>query len=131
VAVARLIKQTIGDIVPCKRLLALRNASDTMHGTMQLRTPRDIGALIRAHRRALGLDQRALAARAGVSRLWIGEVERGKPGASLGLVLRVLASLGVTLSTSGDPAADTAPGAAPPPIGSPDINAIVNAARRR
>jgi len=29
---------------------------------MQLRTPRDIGALIRAHRRAFGLDQRTLAA---------------------------------------------------------------------
>jgi len=98
---------------------------------MQLRTPRDIGALIRAHRRALGLDQRTLAARAGVSRLWISEVERGKPGASLGLVLRVLASLGVTLFAPGDPAADTAPAVAPPPIASPDINAIVDVACHR
>lgn len=94
---------------------------------MQLRAPRDIGGLIRAQRLALGLDQRSLAARVGVSRLWIGEIERGKPGASLGLVLRTLAELGVTL-TSAD---ETPPADQPPSVGGPDINAILDAARRR
>ena len=41
----------------------------------------------------------------GVSRLWVNQVEKGKPGASLGLVLRALDSLGVTLT------GDTADGA--------------------
>jgi HTH-type transcriptional regulator/antitoxin HipB len=98
-----------------------------MHRIMQLRTPRDVGALIRAQRRALGLDQRELAARVGVSRLWISEVERGKPGASLGLVLRALAGLGITLSGPDGQAA----GEPPQTIEGPDINAIVDAARRR
>jgi HTH-type transcriptional regulator / antitoxin HipB len=98
---------------------------------MELRTPRDIGALIRAHRLALGLDQHTLATRVGVSRLWIGEVERGKPGASLGLVLRTLTELGVRLSASDAQARDEAPGEKPPAVEGPDINAIVAAARRR
>lgn len=66
---------------------------------MQIRTARDIGSLIRARRAALGWDQQALADRVGVSRLWIGEIERGKPGAKLDLVLRTLAALDVTLRT--------------------------------
>jgi HTH-type transcriptional regulator/antitoxin HipB len=103
-----------------------------MQTVMQLRTPRDIGGLIRARRRSLCLDQRTLAARVGVSRLWIGEIERGKPGASLGLVLRTLAELGMTLSVpdevdhAGAPTAETIP-----PMEGPDINAILEAARRR
>jgi y4mF family transcriptional regulator len=64
-----------------------------------LRTPVDIGALIRDRRRELGLDQAELAERIGVGRLWVNQVERGKPGASLGLVLRALRALGLTLVT--------------------------------
>ena len=45
------------------------HAIDDMDVT--LRNPADIGALIRARRRTLGLEQAELAARAGVSRLWI------------------------------------------------------------
>jgi HTH-type transcriptional regulator/antitoxin HipB len=98
---------------------------------MELRTPNDVGGLIRARRRALGLDQRALAERVGVSRLWIGEVERGKPGASLGLVLQTLAAVGVTLSAPNGSDAGGPPKADFPPVESADINAIVEAARRR
>lgn len=98
---------------------------------MEIRTPRDIGGLIRARRRALGLDQRTLAAQVGVSRLWLGEVERGKPGASLALVLRTLATLGVTLSAPEPPTAHSTATGDFPPIQSADINAIVEAARRR
>jgi HTH-type transcriptional regulator / antitoxin HipB len=62
-----------------------------------LRTPTDIGALIKDRRRALGIDQAELAERIGVGRLWVNQVERGKPGASLGLVLRALAALELEL----------------------------------
>ena len=44
-----------------------------------LRTPAAVGALIKDRRRALGLDQAGLAAQIGVSRLWVNQVERGKP----------------------------------------------------
>ena len=62
-----------------------------------IRNARDIGALIREERTNAGWDQQTLADRAGVSRLWINEVEKGKPGASLGRVLNTLAALGIEL----------------------------------
>lgn len=63
----------------------------------KLRTPTDIGALIRDQRRALGLDQAELAERIGVKRLWVNQVEGGKHGASLGLVLQALAAVNVDI----------------------------------
>lgn len=63
-----------------------------------IRNARDIGALIREERTNVGWDQKTLAQRAGVSRLWINQVERGKPGASLGRVLNTLAALGIELN---------------------------------
>jgi HTH-type transcriptional regulator/antitoxin HipB len=69
---------------------------------MYLRTPADLGSLIRERRRKLGLDQQELARRAGVSRLWLSQVERGKPRAALDLVLRTLQVLGVRLLVEGE-----------------------------
>ena len=57
---------------------------------MRVRTPRDLGRVLRARRKELGLRQQALADRAGVSRQWVVEIERGKPRAELGLVMRLL-----------------------------------------
>lgn len=92
---------------------------------MRLRTPKDIGALIRDRRRRLGLDQAELAEKVGVSRLWVNQVERGKPGAGLGLILRALAALGVDLAADiGEPPSQDAEA-----VVTPDINAIVEAAR--
>jgi hypothetical protein len=53
----------------------------------------------------------------GVSRLWINQIERGKPGASIGLVLRTLMVLGIELTPGNAPAT------------TPDIDAIVDGAR--
>ena len=90
-----------------------------------LRTPQDLGALIRERRRQEGLDQRALAERVGVSRQWIIEAEQGKPRAAIGLLLRTLDVLGVTLAVD-EGTADTGP--APR---APDIDAIVRRSRNR
>jgi HTH-type transcriptional regulator/antitoxin HipB len=92
-----------------------------------LRTAKDLGAFIRERRRRLGLDQRALAERVGVSRQWIIEAEQGKPRAAIGLLLRTLDALGVTLAVD-----DNAPerGAARPVASSPDIDAIVRRSRK-
>ncbi|MBM3928262.1 MAG: helix-turn-helix transcriptional regulator [Sphingomonadales bacterium] len=74
---------------------------------MRVRTATDIGLIIRDRRRDRGWDQQTLADRVGVSRLWIGEIENGKPRAQLDLVLRTLAALdlpvdiGVTTPGSG------------------------------
>ena len=88
-----------------------------------VRTPKDLGAAIRDHRKRLGLDQRALAARVGVSRQWIVEAEAGKPRAALGLVLRTLDALGVTLAIE--------PEARPGPRAVTDIDAVVRRSRKQ
>jgi len=62
---------------------------------MIIRTPADLGAAIRAGRRALGLDQAGLAARVGVQRQWVIKIESGKSTAEVGLVLRTLNALGL------------------------------------
>ena len=64
---------------------------------MRIRTPADLGALIRDHRTRLGLDQKSLAQKVGVSRQWIVEVEKGKPRAASGLLLRTVDALGLLL----------------------------------
>jgi len=67
---------------------------------MQVKTTNDIGSLIRDRRSQLGWNQEELASRIGVSRLWIVQLEKGKPTAQIGLVLRTLKELGLTLDTS-------------------------------
>ena len=66
---------------------------------MRIRTPADLGALIRDRRIKLGLDQRSLAQKVGVSRQWIVEIEKGKPRAEIGLLLRTINVLGIPLGT--------------------------------
>ena len=87
---------------------------------MRVRTPLDIGLTIRERRRALGLDQAELARRVGVSRQWIVAMEKGKPRAELGLVLRALSALGIALRADRDNSAAA-------PIA--DIDAVIARAR--
>jgi y4mF family transcriptional regulator len=62
-----------------------------------LRTPGDLGALVRQRRKALGLSQAALAEQAGVGRRFLIELEDGKATAQVGKTLQVLVMLGVSL----------------------------------
>jgi HTH-type transcriptional regulator/antitoxin HipB len=64
---------------------------------MLVRTPADLGAVIRGRRKQLKLDQAALAKQIGVSRQWVIEMERGHAGAELALVLRALDALSIRL----------------------------------
>lgn len=64
---------------------------------MQIHTTRELGELVRTRRHELGLTQDALAARIGSTRQWVVALETGRPRLELGLTLRALASLGVTL----------------------------------
>ena len=70
--------------------------------TTQIKTPAEIGALIRTQRKRLKLDQAGLAKRVGVSRKWINEVEQGKPGAGIGLILKTLNVLDLKLHAGDD-----------------------------
>ncbi|MGA7712030.1 MAG: helix-turn-helix domain-containing protein [Rhizomicrobium sp.] len=89
---------------------------------MSVRTPADLGAVIRENRKRLGLDQAELAKRVGVSRQWVIGIERGRARAELGLVLRALDALGLQLHA-------VQPNAKPKRCG-PDIDAIVAAAKK-
>jgi HTH-type transcriptional regulator / antitoxin HipB len=99
---------------------------------MHIRTPADIGALIRDHRTGLGLDQKSLAQKVGVSRQWIVDVEKGKPRAEIGLVLRTIAALGIALDAEkedpGRPKDTTLSHAVDAHV---DIDSIVAAARKK
>jgi HTH-type transcriptional regulator / antitoxin HipB len=67
---------------------------------MRIQTPGDLGALIRNTRKKLKLDQSTLAKKIGVSRLWLVEIEKGKPRAEMGLVLRTLDALQISLNAT-------------------------------
>lgn len=94
---------------------------------MRIQTPEDVGRAIRARRTELGLDQGSLARLVGVSRQWIVEVERGKPRAEMGLVLRTLSALRLELTLKPAKA-----GAAAPEVFAPglvDLDVLVERAR--
>lgn len=95
---------------------------------MLIRTPADLGAVIRDRRKRLKLDQSTLAKRIGASRQWVIEVEHGHSRAELGLVLRTLDALGIPLQASCDQTKSHDAGVVPPAV---DINAIVAKARKR
>jgi HTH-type transcriptional regulator/antitoxin HipB len=74
------------------------------------------------------MDQISLAKKAGTSRKWLVEVERGKPGAEIGLILRTLKGLEVSIDLEADTSAAT------PPTGkakAPDINRVLDALKKR
>ena len=62
---------------------------------MRIGSVDDLGRHVREQRRSAGLTQQELAERAGVSRRWLSGLEAGKPSAEIGLVLRVIAALGM------------------------------------
>jgi HTH-type transcriptional regulator / antitoxin HipB len=91
---------------------------------MFVRTPADLGAVIRDRRKQLKLDQAAFAKRIGVSRQWVIEIEHGHARAELGLVLRALDALSIRLdATTTDQAHLRGSGAV-------DVDAIVRKAKK-
>lgn len=61
-------------------------------------SPAQLGAVIRAARRAAGLSQADLADRIGTSRRWVTMIETGNgTGAELGRVMAALSALGLRL----------------------------------
>ena len=65
---------------------------------MQLiKTPGDLGQILRARRKQLGWNQAELAEQIGVSRQWLIDIEKGKPRAELGLALRAIYALGLSM----------------------------------
>lgn len=65
--------------------------------TTSIRTPDELGRLIRQQRKRQRLRQADLAAMIGASHVFLGDVEKGKPTVQLGRVLKLLEELGLTL----------------------------------
>ena len=63
----------------------------------RLKTPDELGSMVRGRRTELKLSQEDLAAVALVTPRLLGEVERGKRTAQLDGVMRILAALGIDL----------------------------------
>lgn len=95
---------------------------------MTIRTAADLGAFIRERRLKLGMDQSDLAEKAGTSRKWVVEVEQGKPRAEIGLVLRTLKTLGVSLDIVVDRTEKVSPASDSRNV---DINNILNSLKKR
>ena len=89
---------------------------------MIIRTPRDLGHLIREHRRAAGLTQQRIATEVGASRNWSVDIEGGKRTAELALVLRTLKALDIELDAHAQQPHRSATDV--------DVNAVVEATRR-
>ena len=64
---------------------------------VQFRPPLELGLRARERRRELGLSQAELGQRIGVGRQWIVAMESGKSRAELGLVLRAISALELSL----------------------------------
>lgn len=70
-----------------------------------IRSAGEFGQAIRLRRKALGLTQAGVAQVAGVGNRFVSEVERGKPTAELGKVLRLVSMLGLDLQIACRPGA--------------------------
>ena len=71
-----------------------------------IQTTRAFGSAVRRARKNQGLSQTELAARAGVGRPWLSELETGKRTAELGRALSVLSALDLAITFVPSPTAD-------------------------
>lgn len=67
---------------------------------MDVRTPADLGTAVRAARLRMGLTQTELADAAKVSREWVSRLEHGADRLEIGLVLRTMSNLGLSVNES-------------------------------
>jgi HTH-type transcriptional regulator/antitoxin HipB len=73
---------------------------------MRIGNARDLGLYVRECRTAAGHSQTELAARAGVSRRWLSDLEGGKATAEFGLILRTLRALDLIVDIQPTPKPD-------------------------
>ncbi len=77
----------------------------------QIQSTAALGRMVRQVRTAMGLTQPDLAMTAGVGLRFIVEVEKGKPTAQVGKVLRVLQTLGIAVTLTPPPGLEADNGA--------------------
>ncbi|MEV0270836.1 helix-turn-helix transcriptional regulator [Hamadaea sp. NPDC050747] len=65
---------------------------------MRITTASDLGRYVRERRNELGKTQRQLADEAQVSLRWLTSLESGKASAEIGMIMRTLHALGLTMA---------------------------------
>lgn len=98
---------------------------------MQIRSARAIGTAIRSRRREFKLNQATLARKIGVTRHWVIEIEKGKPTAEVGLVLRALAALQLEVDVRPQHTSAAISTGVDAPLPAIDIDRIVDQAKQR
>lgn len=74
---------------------------------MKITDTKSLGSAVRQVRQTLGVTQDQLALTSGTNRRFIIELEQGKPTAQTGLVLKVLRTLGISLTMIPPPTTPT------------------------
>jgi HTH-type transcriptional regulator/antitoxin HipB len=82
------------------------NVPGECHAMQPIQTTRAFGSAIRRARKNHGLSQAQLAAKAGVGRPWLSELETGKRTAELGRALSVLSALDLAITFVPSPTPD-------------------------
>lgn len=72
----------------------------TNEAPMKINTAADVGKLIRAKRKTLGMTQTELAQYSGCSLMFLSDLENGKPTIQLGKALQVIHTLGIDLNAN-------------------------------
>ena len=67
---------------------------------MRIKTVGTLGELVRDQRRQRGWSQSQLAEMIAASRLWVGQFEKGKETVEIGLVLKTLQALDLSIDIS-------------------------------
>lgn len=71
--------------------------ADTILPIGNIKAPDDVGKIVRARRKKLGLTQIELASLSGVGNRFVVDLEAGKPTLQIGKLLRVFRWLGIDL----------------------------------
>ncbi len=109
-------------------------------GPLSSITAAAMGEAVRQARLKAGLSQSALGDRIGASRFWVAQFEQGKPSAELGLALKAVQAVGLSLAiaasgedvrvgSSRHTSASTVPPGAPSPIPQISLDQLILTAK--
>jgi HTH-type transcriptional regulator/antitoxin HipB len=107
-------------------IVRLSTYVDKRWAPVKIASIRDLAAVARGRRLALGLSQGDLAVKAGVSRDWVNSFERGKPTVELSHVLRLFDALDLRIDVT-----DRDDRSAEPMSRSVDLDALLEAYQNR
>ena len=95
----------------------------------EIQTPAQLGTALKERRIDCGESQSSIAKKAGISRAWMVALEQGAPGVSVGVILRVLNVLGLSMTVASANAEETSSRTAKSKIQPVDLNQFLASLR--